>query len=37
MDEAIYWTTRFLEVLGQGECEIRPIMSHVDSGAGQPT
>jgi hypothetical protein len=24
-DEAIYWTQRFLEVLGQGECELRPI------------
>jgi hypothetical protein len=23
--EAIEWTTRFLQVLGQGECEIRPI------------
>ena len=25
MDEAIHWTKRFLEVLGQGECELRPI------------
>ena len=25
MAEAIHWTTRFLEVLGQGECEIRPL------------
>jgi hypothetical protein len=28
MDDAVYWTTRFLQVLGQGECEIRPIMDH---------
>jgi hypothetical protein len=25
MDEAIHWTTRFLEVLGEGQCELRPI------------
>jgi hypothetical protein len=25
MDEAIHWTKRFLEVLGGGECEIRPV------------
>jgi hypothetical protein len=25
MDEAVAWTTRFLQVLGTGECEIRPI------------
>ena len=25
MDEAVTWTQRFLEVLGGGECEIRPI------------
>src|SRR5262245_28460192 len=25
MDEAVYWTTRFLECLGEGECEIRPL------------
>jgi hypothetical protein len=25
MDEAVHWTRRFLEVLGQGECELRPI------------
>jgi hypothetical protein len=25
MADAIQWTGRFLEVLGQGECEIRPI------------
>ena len=25
MAEAIKWTTRFLEVLGGGECEVRPL------------
>jgi len=25
MAEAIDWTTRFLQVLGQGECELRPL------------
>jgi len=30
MDEAIYWTTRFLEVLGEGECELRPIFEAGD-------
>jgi hypothetical protein len=25
MAEAIEWTTRFLKVLGEGECEIRPL------------
>jgi hypothetical protein len=25
MDEAVHWTTRFLEVIGEGECELRPI------------
>ena len=30
MDEAIRWTTRFLEVLGQGECELRPIFDEAD-------
>jgi hypothetical protein len=30
MDEAIYWTTRFLEVLGKGECELRPIFDASD-------
>lgn len=25
IEEAVYWTTRFLTVLGGGECEIRPI------------
>jgi hypothetical protein len=30
MDEAILWTTRFLQVLGQGECELRPIFEPED-------
>jgi len=30
MDEAIHWTTRFLEVLGKGECELRPIFEASD-------
>ena len=30
MDEAIEWTKRFLEVLGQGECELRPIFEASD-------
>jgi hypothetical protein len=30
MDEAIHWTKRFLEVLGQGECELRPIFEAED-------
>lgn len=30
MAEAIRWTKRFLEVLGQGECEIRPIFDPGD-------
>jgi len=29
-EEVIYWTKRFLEVLGQGECEIRPIAEMSD-------
>ena len=29
-DEAIYWTRRFLEVLGEGECELRPIFEASD-------
>ena len=28
--EAIEWTTRFLQVLGEGECEIRPIYEPTD-------
>ena len=30
MAEAIEWTTRFLKVLGQGECEIRPLFEASD-------
>jgi len=30
MEEAVKWTTRFLEVLGQGECELRPIYEASD-------
>src|SRR5262245_16290730 len=29
-DEAIYWTGRFLEVLGEGQCELRPIFEAED-------
>jgi hypothetical protein len=28
--DAEYWTTRFLEVLGEGECELRPIFEPTD-------
>jgi hypothetical protein len=30
MDEAVYWTKRFLDVLGSGTCEIRPIFEAED-------
>lgn len=30
MEEAIDWTTRFLKVVGQGECELRPIFDPAD-------
>lgn len=30
MDEAVKWTTRFLEVLGRGECELRPLFDPSD-------
>jgi hypothetical protein len=30
MPEAVEWTTRFLKVLGQGECELRPIFDPSD-------
>lgn len=29
-DEAVHWTKRFLEVLGRGECELRPIYGPED-------
>ena len=32
MAEAIRWTKRFLEVLGEGECEIRPLFDPADFG-----
>jgi hypothetical protein len=32
MAEAIHWTKRFLEVLGTGECEIRPLFQPADFG-----
>jgi hypothetical protein len=30
IDEAVHWTTRFLQVIGSGECEIRPIFEASD-------
>ena len=30
MDEAVKWTTRFLEVLGRGQCELRPLFEASD-------
>ena len=30
MAEAVEWTTRFLQVLGEGECEIRPLFEPSD-------
>ena len=30
MDEAIEWTRRFLDVLGGGECELRPVFEASD-------
>src|SRR5262245_23369010 len=32
MAEAVEWTTRFLKVLGEGECEIRPLFEAADFG-----
>jgi hypothetical protein len=37
MDEAVAWTTRFLQVLGTGECEIRAIYEPGDFAAGPTT
>ena len=31
-EEAVRWTKRFLEVLGEGECEIRPLFGPEDFG-----
>jgi hypothetical protein len=36
MAEAIQWTTRFLNVLGQGECELRPLYEPGDFGEETP-
>jgi hypothetical protein len=33
MEEAVKWTKRFLEVLGQGQCELRPIIEPADFSA----
>ena len=33
-EEAIAWTKRFLEVLGKGECELRPIFEAADFAPG---
>lgn len=33
MDEAVLWTKRFLECLGEGECELRPIFDPEDFSA----
>jgi hypothetical protein len=30
MAEAVEWTTRFLQVLGSGECELRPVYEPAD-------
>jgi hypothetical protein len=30
MEEAVEWTSRFLKVLGEGECELRPIFDASD-------
>jgi hypothetical protein len=30
MDEAVMWTKRFLECIGEGECELRPIFDPTD-------
>ena len=30
MDEAVEWTSRFLEVLGEGECELRLVFKASD-------
>lgn len=30
IEEAVEWTTRFLKVLGKGECEIRPLFEVSD-------
>jgi hypothetical protein len=34
MEEAVEWTRRFLTVLGEGECELRPIFDPSDFAIG---
>jgi hypothetical protein len=34
MDEAVMWTKRFLECVGEGECELRPIFEPTDFSPG---
>jgi hypothetical protein len=34
--EAVEWTTRFLQVLGEGECELRPLFEPGDFGDDPP-
>lgn len=34
MVEAVKWTTRFLRVLGGGECELRPLFEELDFDSG---
>jgi hypothetical protein len=34
MDEAVMWTKRFLECVGEGECELRPIFDPTDFAPG---
>lgn len=36
MDEAVNWTKRFLEALGEGECELRPIFDRSDFADAPP-
>jgi hypothetical protein len=36
MAEAIQWTARFLDVIGGGECEIRPLYEPGDFGECSP-
>lgn len=36
MDEAVMWTKRFLEALGEGECELRPIFDRSDFADAPP-
>jgi hypothetical protein len=35
MDDAVEWTTRFLKVLGGGECEIRPMFAPANVSCGE--